>query len=157
MTDQSKSETEELPVTENLTENLRTDLPEETKSEEVHPNWVPPEKRRPEDEFFDLKSMVVVRETDILGDGSITKLVLEEGKGACVDMDDLVYYLHETRFDNGQLVDLQEMRKVPQKFEMKDPYFHDFYRNAILQMRKGEVAFLKLAPAAHHSMFHTCN
>jgi hypothetical protein len=57
--------------------------------------------------------MVVLRESDILGDGSITKLVIQEGKGALVDMDDVVYYLHETRFDNGQLVDLQEMRKVP--------------------------------------------
>ena len=57
--------------------------------------------------------MAVLRETDVLGDGSIIKLVVQEGKGAVVDMDDVVYYLHETRFDNGQLVDLQEMRKVP--------------------------------------------
>jgi hypothetical protein len=106
---------EEPAITENLvTENTNATTTGEVKGEEVHhENWIPPEKRRPEDEFFDLKSILVVRETDILGDGSITKLVIQEGKGAFVDMDDVVYYLHETRFDNGQLVDLQEMRKVP--------------------------------------------
>jgi len=106
---------DEPTVTENLvTENISSLPTDEFKSEEVkHENWIPPEKRRPEDEFYDLKSMIVLRESDILGDGSITKLVIQEGKGAFVDMDDVVYYLHETRFDNGQLVDLQEMRKVP--------------------------------------------
>lgn len=112
----TKQSLDEPTVTENLvTENISSLPTDELKSEEVnHENWIPPEpKRRPEDEFYDLKSMVVVRESDILGDGSITKLVIQEGKGAFVDMDDVVYYLHETRFDNGQLVDLQEMRKVP--------------------------------------------
>lgn len=31
---------------------------------------------------------------------------------------DIVYYTHETRFDNGQLVDFEEKRKVKEKFEM---------------------------------------
>lgn len=94
---------EKLAVTENqATEKQNPDSTEELKSDATqHENWIPPEKRRPEDEFFDLKSMVVLSETDITGDGSITKLVIQEGKGALVDMDDLVYYLHETRFDNG--------------------------------------------------------
>jgi hypothetical protein len=43
-----------------------------------------------------------LRETDILNDGgSILKLVLQEGSGAVVDSEDIVYYRHETRFDNG--------------------------------------------------------
>ena len=111
----TKQSLDEPTVTENqVTENISSLPTDELKSEEVnHENWIPPEKRRPEDEFYDLKSMVVLRESEILGDGSITKLVIQEGKGALVDMDDVVYYLHETRFDNGQLVDLQEMRKVP--------------------------------------------
>jgi len=48
------------------------------------------------------------------------------------------------------------MRKVPQKFEMKDPTFHEFYRLAIQKMRKGEIAFLRLTRASHHNMFHNC-
>ena len=83
-------------------------------------------------------------------------MVVEEGKGGPVDKEDIVYYMHETRFDNGQLVDLQEMRKVPQKFQMNDQSFHEFYRHSIFTMRKGEVAFLKLTPDAHHNMFRSC-
>lgn len=67
---------------------------------------MPPEKRRPEDEFFDLTTIAVVSTTDIVGDGSIIKLVVTEGVGAFIDPEDIVYYRHETRFDNGQLVDL---------------------------------------------------
>ena len=145
-------------LTENLTENSKPQPLEENKSEDdpKHENWIPPEKRRPEDEFFDLKSVVVLREEDVLNDGTIIKLVVEEGKGASVDKEDIVYYMHETRFDNGQLVDLQEMRRVPQKFQMNDQSFHEFYRHSIFTMRKGEVSFLKLSPAAHHNMFRSC-
>jgi len=38
---------------------------------------------------------------DVLGDGSIIKMVVQEGSGAYVDIEDEVFYLHETRFDNG--------------------------------------------------------
>jgi hypothetical protein len=31
---------------------------------------------------------------------------------------DSVYYTHETRYDNGQLVDFEEKRKAKEKFEM---------------------------------------
>lgn len=74
----TKQSLDEPTVTENLiTENISSLPTDELKSEEVnHENGIPPEKRRPEDEFYDLKSMVVVRESDILGDGSITKLVI---------------------------------------------------------------------------------
>lgn len=65
-----------------------------------------------------------------------------------------MYYRHETRYDNGQLVDLQEMRKVAEKFPMSDPHYHDFLRKAFLQMRKNEIAFLKIAPSAHQMMYH---
>eukprot|EP00355_Strombidium_rassoulzadegani_P006948 CAMPEP_0168620602 /NCGR_PEP_ID=MMETSP0449_2-20121227/7233_1 /TAXON_ID=1082188 /ORGANISM="Strombidium rassoulzadegani, Strain ras09" /LENGTH=48 /DNA_ID= /DNA_START= /DNA_END= /DNA_ORIENTATION= len=33
---------------------------------------------------------------------------------------DTVYYTHETRYDNGQLVDFNEKRRVKEKFEMSD-------------------------------------
>lgn len=50
-------------LTENLAENSKIQQVEESKSEDdpKHENWIPPEKRRPEDEFFDLKSIVVLR------------------------------------------------------------------------------------------------
>jgi len=63
--------------------------------------WVPPELRRPEDEFFDLKSIKVLRAHDVYQDGSVTKLVLHEGSGCAPNVEDTVYYKHETRFDNG--------------------------------------------------------
>jgi hypothetical protein len=54
-----------------------------------------------------------------------------------VDGADTVYYTHATRFDNGQLVDLNETRKVADKFIMNDPRYLDFLRSAFLKMRKG--------------------
>ena len=39
---------------------------------------------------------------------------------------------------------------------MNDQSFHEFYRHSIFTMRKGEVSFLKLTPAAHHNMFRSC-
>ena len=42
-------------------------------------NVVRPERKRPEDEFADLKSLEVIGTTDITGDGSIIKMMLTEG------------------------------------------------------------------------------
>lgn len=64
--------------------------------------------------------------------GSVMKLVIAEGNGTYVESDDTVYYRHETRFDNGQLVDLDERRKVADKFLMNDRSFHDFLRFSFL-------------------------
>ena len=63
-------------------------------------------------------------------------LTEEEGIGNFVNDDDTVYYKHETRFDNGQLVDLNETRKVADKFIMNDPRYLDFLRSAFLKMRR---------------------
>jgi hypothetical protein len=68
--------------------------------------------KRPEDEFDDLNARVVLREESVSEDDSIIKQVTTEGRGRLVDPADTVYYKHETRFDNGQLVDLSETRKV---------------------------------------------
>lgn len=87
VTEPAESKTETTPPTE--------------ESKEPASTWVPPEKRRPDDEYFDLKSIVVVRTSDVQNDGSIIKLVIQEGVGAFVDPEDIVYYRHETRFDNG--------------------------------------------------------
>ena len=47
------------------------------KPQDMYAGWIPPELRRPEDEHFDLKSLDVLREQDVI-DG-VTKLVLQEG------------------------------------------------------------------------------
>lgn len=107
--------------------------------------WIPPELRRPEDEFFDLKSLEVLRTQDVNPDGTVTKLVLQEGSGSPADLEDIVYYKHETRFDNGQLVDIDERRKVAEKFPMKDPGFHDFLKATFFTMLKGEVVYLRVS------------
>jgi FKBP-type peptidyl-prolyl cis-trans isomerase len=91
---------------------------------------------------------------DVTSDGSIQILVIEEGTGAPVDPEDTVFYKHETRFDNGQLVDLQETRKIPEKFPMKDDQFHDFLRLAFLQLKRGSVSFIKLTEPAHKMIYH---
>ena len=54
-------------------------------------------------------------------DGGIIKYLMKPSsskfKRTC-EAHDIVYYTHETRFDNGQLVDFEEKRKVKEKFEM---------------------------------------
>ena len=59
------------------------------------------EKHKNNDEFFDLTTIVPLQTIDIKGDGSIIKLVVTEGFGAFIDLEDVVFYRHETRFDNG--------------------------------------------------------
>lgn len=61
---------------------------------------------------MDLFEHPYLQEVDIAEDESIVKCIIQEGRGRCVDPADTVYYKHETRFDNGQLVDLGETRKV---------------------------------------------
>ena len=70
------------------------------------------EVKRPDDEFDDIPGRVILREEKVSEDDSIIKQVTTEGRGRVVDPADTVYYKHETRFDNGQLVDLSETRKV---------------------------------------------
>ena len=77
-----------------------------------------------------------IRTENIVEDGSIQILTEEEGIGNFVNDDDTVYCKHETRFDNGQLVDLNETRKVADKFIMNDPRYLDFLRSAFLKMRR---------------------
>lgn len=82
---------------------------------------------------------------DLLGDGSIVKITEVAGTGNLVNKEDTVYYKHETRFDNGQLVDPSETRKVADKFIMNDPKYHDFLRHAFYKIRKGEICWVKVA------------
>lgn len=95
---------------------------EAQREKKKYDGWVPPEKRRPLDEFFDLKTLqtdckrieVIARDSNVskvtyeqVFDGTtvekdaIVKFVLVEGKGTKVQNTDDVYYRHETRHDNG--------------------------------------------------------
>lgn len=114
--------------------------------------------RRPDDEFIDLDDLEILRKeivpTPNHEEGSIEKLVTIEGKGRPVDDTDKVLYMHETRFDNGQIVDLDERRRVLDKFSMNDYRYHDFIRLAFLTMKSGETAWIKLNESQHQSMYH---
>jgi hypothetical protein len=104
-----------------------------------------------------MKSIVPLRTEKVNEDGSIEIIVVEEGSGNPVEETDTVYYRHETRFDNGQLVDLNETRKVADKLVMNDSIYHDFLRSAFILMRKGQVSFIKVGPSQHHGMYHKNN
>ena len=98
-----------------------------------------------------------IEELDLLGDGSILKIMEVAGSGNLVDEADTVYYKHETRFDNGQLVDLNETRKVADKFLMNDNRYHDFLRHAFYKIKKGEICWIKVGESQHHGMYHKNN
>ena len=59
---------------------------------------------------------------------------MAEGKGEPIEEKDIVFYKHETRYNNGQLVDFSEKRKVADKFDMGDVMYHDYYKMAMKTM-----------------------
>lgn len=77
-------------------------------------------------------------------DGSVEIIVAEEGAGNPIESTDTVYYKHEHRFDNGQLVDLNETRRVENKLVMNDETVHNFLRASFIRMRRGQVSFIKV-------------
>jgi hypothetical protein len=114
--------------------------------------------RRPDDEFVDLDELEILRReivpTPNHEEGSIEKLVTIEGKGRPVDDTDKVLYMHETRFDNGQIVDLDERRRVLDKFSMNDGRYHEFIQLTFLTMKSGETAWIKIDESQHKGMYH---
>jgi|LauGreDrversion4_2_1035121.scaffolds.fasta_scaffold569178_1 hypothetical protein len=85
---------------------------------------------------------------------AIVKFVLADGKGTLVQNTDDVYYRHETRHDNGQLVDYAERRKVDEKFEMKNPCFHEHYKIVLRSMQRGEAAYIRFSRLYHKGTYH---
>jgi hypothetical protein len=157
MTDLTEIATENLQPAMNVQPSTSAQV-EEHKSEFVNPQeWVPPPKRRPDDEFFDLTTIVPLRTENVTEDGSVQIIVVEEGTGNLIEDTDTVYYRHEHRFDNGQLVDLNETRKVADKLMMNDDNMHTFLRNSFIRMRRGQVSFIKLAQSQHKGIFHRNN
>ena len=59
-----------------------------------HENWIPPELRVPEDEFFDLESIEPLRSEMVAGDGDLEMLTEIEGSGSFPEPGDVVYYKH---------------------------------------------------------------
>ena len=119
--------------------------------------------RRPADEFFDLSKISAIRTEDLYGDGSVLILTEVEGKGSFAEDADTVQYKHETRFDNGQLVDLNEKRKVAENFQMDDETSFSLVRSFIVlrdafrQMRREQVAFLRIEQSRHEGIYHKKN
>ena len=84
----------------------------------------------------------------------LTKLVVVEGSRNVVGPHDHVHYFHESRFDNGQLVDVTEKRKAAEKFIMDNQLYHEFYRKMFKTMKKGEIAWGVFSPEHHGGMYH---
>ena len=57
-----------------------TKLTEEEQEKSKYDNWIPPSQRRPEDEFFNLKSIVPIRVENV-NDESLQILTITEGSG----------------------------------------------------------------------------
>ena len=57
-----------------------TKLTEEEQEKSKYDNWIPPSQRRPEDEFFDLESIVPIRVENV-NDESLQILTITEGSG----------------------------------------------------------------------------
>lgn len=119
-------------------------------------------KRGPSDEFYDLSLIEkeCIDKVDLSEDqdGGLIKYKIKEPTALFerrVEEADHVYYTHETRFDNGQLVDFDEKRKAKEKFEMADERSYEYIRAAFLTMRKGEIVWLKIGPKHHKNIYHT--
>jgi hypothetical protein len=101
-------------------------------------------------------SITVIKFEDVpsVDKHSIIKYVLQEGTGTLIQNTDDVYYRHETRHDNGQLVDFSERRKVDEKFEMKNPCFHEHYKIVMRTMKRGDIAYVCFPKAYHDGNYH---
>ena len=96
---------------------------EERREKQKWDNFVPASEKRPLDEFFDLSVLESIEPIDISSekDGQLLKYITKEGTSKfnrLIEEADIVHYMHETRFDNGQLCDFDEKRKAKEKFEM---------------------------------------
>jgi hypothetical protein len=62
--------------------------------------------------------------------------------------------MHQTRYENGQLVDHDERRRVTERYEMSNLQLHEHLRKAFFTMKKGEVVWLKIGPKHHKEVYH---
>ena len=62
-----------------------TKLSEEAQEKAQFENWIPPSLRRPEDEFYDVKSIKPIRIEELEEDGSLQLLTEIDGEGDAVE------------------------------------------------------------------------
>lgn len=125
-------------------------------------NYVPAGEKRPVDEFFDVESLETTClqgpiDVSAKKDGQLVKYIVKASTSKfarCVEEQDTVHYMHETRFSNGQLVDFEERRRAKEKFEMANLQQHEHLRLAFLTMRKGEIAWFNIGPEYHGNIYH---
>ena len=162
---QAKIENSTCETIEKLLNSLKQESVQEAderREKQKWENYIPASEKRPLDEFFDLNSIkneCVEGPIDITADkdGGLLKYVMKQSTSIFprnCESADSVYYTHETRFDNGQLVDFDEKRKAKEKFEMSDPRQHEHIRLAFQTMRKGEIVWLKIGPKYHGNIYH---
>ena len=120
-----------------------------------HANWVPPELRKPEDEFFDLESIEPLGTETLDSEGNLEMLTIVEGAGTFPEPGDVVYYKHQTRFSNGQLVDFDERRKVTDMHTIDNLRYHAYLNECFKKMRRGQTAWIKVGAAWHKGGYHT--
>ena len=147
-------------ATENLQEAQKATAEEETKAADSpmkeqdagdfdKTNWVPLHLRRPEDEFLDLSTIEPVRTEQLAEDGSLELLTTTEGSGSLPEAGDTIYYKHQTRFDNGQLVDFEEKRKCVDMVIIDHARYLTYLNQSFKVMRLGQTAWLKIGAAQH--------
>lgn len=117
-----------------------------------HPNWIPPELRVPEDEFCDLNQIELLHTVEI--DESLCIQTVCEGKGSLPEPGDTIYYKHSTRFDNGQLCNFDERRRVVDLLIVDNPRYHQYLNICFKQMRRGQTAWIRVGENWHKGGYH---
>jgi hypothetical protein len=108
---------------------LRAETDEDADARREKQKWegyVPTADKRPLDEFYDVDSVEAAAvecpiDVSVDKDGQILKHIMRKTSSKydrCIETNDIVHYMHETRYSNGQLVDFEEKRKAKEKFEM---------------------------------------
>ena len=159
-------DTLKLEKVESLMLVLTTESEKQTEDrlkKQQYENYIPPEDRRPADEFYSIESV----KEECIGEpfdvkiegetGTFLKYMVKASKTKYdrkVESSDVVYHTCETRFENGQLVDFTEKRRVKQKFEMGNPAFIEHKRRAFATMKAGEVAWFALSKEFTSGMYH---
>jgi hypothetical protein len=152
--DQTKH-ADHIGIIKDIIAELSKETEEDAEARREKAKWdgfKPANERRPADEFADISSVKAeYTPVDISpeGDGSFLKYTIRESTSKfnrLIEEQDIVQYLHETRYDNGQLVDFDEKRKAKEKFEMGNADQHEHVRKAFKTMKKGEIVWLEIGP-----------
>ena len=88
--------------------------------------------------------MAPIRTQSLAEDGSLEILTTVEGTGSFPEPGDTIYYKHQTRFDNGQLIYFDERRRVVEMFVIDNPKYHAYLNTCFKTMRWGQTAWIKI-------------